>query len=114
MSDLGSELAPRFAGLPVRELAGGLALVQAATLRSRQRGLGGLDALAPEQALELPVSSVHTFTMRFGLDLIWLDRDRRVLRVDRNVPRWRVRVCWRAHSVIETAAGRADAFADAL
>jgi uncharacterized membrane protein (UPF0127 family) len=48
--------------------------------------------------------------MRFGLDLIWLDRDGRVVRVDRDVPPNRVRLCARAKSVVETLAGEADAY----
>ena len=114
MNETSSGLLARFAGLPVRELPGGLALVEATTLRSRQRGLGGLDMLPPDQALEIPAKAVHTFTMRFGLDLIWLAGDRRILRVDRDVPRWRVRTNLHARWVIETAAGQAEGFVVAL
>jgi uncharacterized protein len=52
--------------------------------------------------------SVHTFGMRFALDLVWLDGSGRVVRVDRDVPPRRVRTCLRARSVVETAAGRAE------
>jgi uncharacterized protein len=53
-------------------------------------------------ALEIPrCRSVHTFGMRFALDLVWLDRSRRVVRVDRAVPPWRLRCCWCASSVLE-------------
>jgi uncharacterized membrane protein (UPF0127 family) len=48
--------------------------------------------------------------MRFPLDLVWLDRAGAVVRVDRDVPRRRVRTCLRARSVVECGAGRADAF----
>ena len=48
--------------------------------------------------------------MRFALDLIWLDRDGAVVRVDRDVPPRRLRACRAARSVVEVAAGRADAF----
>jgi uncharacterized protein len=53
-------------------------------------------------ALEIPrCRSVHTFGMRFPLDLVWLDGARRVVRVDRAVPAWRVRWCLAARSVLE-------------
>lgn len=104
----------RFERLPQRTLPGGLTLIEASTRRSRRRGLGGLDALPPDQGLEIATQSVHTVTMRFALDLIWRARDGSVLRVDRDVPRWRIRSCPRAGTVIETAAGAADAFTDAL
>ena len=65
----------------------------------------------PTHALLLPrCRSVHTFGMRFPLDLIWLDRDGRVLRVDEAVPPWRVRSCRGAAAVLE--AGRMPAMAE--
>jgi hypothetical protein len=65
----------------------------------------------PAHALLLPrCHSVHTFGMRFPLDLIWLDRDGRVLRVDEAVPPWRVRSCRGAAAVLE--AGRMPAMAE--
>src|SRR3954454_23221166 len=45
--------------------------------------------------------SVHTFGMRFQLDLYWLDSGGDVVRVDRDVPPWRISRCRRARSVIE-------------
>ena len=53
---------------------------------------------------------VHTFGMRFDLDLIWLDKGGSVVRVDREVGRRRQRWCLRARSVVEAPAGRADKF----
>ena len=49
--------------------------------------------------------SVHTFGMRFALDLVWLAADGRVVRVDRAVPPFRVRTCRRAAAVIEAPHG---------
>jgi Uncharacterized ACR, COG1430 len=64
----------------------------------------------PCEALLIPrCRSVHTFGMRFRLDLVWLGRGGRVLRIDRDVPPWRVRSCRGAIEVLEVAAGRADA-----
>lgn len=100
----------RFAGLPRRTLAGDVILVQASTGKARRRGLSRLDALPPDHALRIRTTSVHTFGMRFALDLIWLDKHGGVVRVDRDVPPKRVRACWRARSVVETLAGHADAF----
>jgi hypothetical protein len=102
---------PRFAKLPRRPLRDGLELIEARTHRSRRRGLMRLDALGPDHGLHIPgTGSVHTFAMRFALDLIWLARDGSVIRVDRDIPPRRMKLCARARSVIETEAGRADAF----
>jgi uncharacterized membrane protein (UPF0127 family) len=101
----------RLAGLPARELEGGLRVAEARTRRSRMRGLAKLDALPADEALHIPkCRSVHTFTMRFPLDLIWLDKRGAPVRLDRDVPPSRMKMCLRARSVVECNAGRADAF----
>ncbi len=100
----------RLERLPAERLGGGLCVHDARGLRARGRGLGGLDSLPADRALRLRCRSVHTFTMRFALDLIWLDRDGGVVRVDRAVPPRRHRGCARARAVIETRAGCADRF----
>ena len=52
--------------------------------------------------------------MRFALDLLWLDADGQVVRIDRAVPPRRHRAAYRgARSVLEVNAGRGDAFAAA-
>jgi uncharacterized membrane protein (UPF0127 family) len=103
----------RLGGLPARELAGGLRVHEARGLNARRRGLGGLDDLPAERALALGCRSVHTFTMRFALDLIWLAGDGTVVRVDRAVPPRRHRGCARARAVVETRAGWADRYIEA-
>ena len=86
-------------------------MVEAKTSKARRRGLSRLDSLPPDHGLLIPrCPSIHTFAMRFALDLIWLDKGGAVVRVDRAVPPHRIRLCVRARSVVETAAGSADAF----
>ena len=52
------------------------------TRRERARGLRGREGLAPNEALFLPrCRSVHTFGMRFALDVATLDSEMRVLQV---------------------------------
>jgi hypothetical protein len=103
----------RFAGLPHRTLAGGITLVEASTGKARRRGLSRLDSMPDDHALHIRTVSVHTFGMRFALDLIWLDKHGTVVRVDRHVPPGRMRACFRARSVVETLAGQADGFLSA-
>ncbi len=105
----------RFDGSGRRELPGGLRLIVASTRRSKMLGLAKLDALPADHGLLLePCRSIHTLTMRFALDLVWLDRDGRPVRVDEAVPPRRMRTCLRARSVVETAAGGGAAFQAAL
>ena len=104
----------RLDGLPGRDLPGGLRIAEAHTRAARLKGLAKLDAMPATVALHIPKCwSVHTFTMRFPLDLIWLARDGSVVRVDENVPPRRLRTCVRARSVVECNAGAARAFVDA-
>jgi uncharacterized membrane protein (UPF0127 family) len=79
---------------------------EAASGVARLRGLAGLERLPMDVALHLPgTRSVHTFGMRFALDLLWLDGSGEVVRVDRNVPPRRLRTCLAAKSVLEARAG---------
>ena len=82
-------------------------------MSARRKGLGGLESLPPDVGLRFRTTSIQTISMRFPLDLVWLARDGSVLRVDRDVPRRRMKLCMRAASVVEVVAGRADAFVDA-
>jgi uncharacterized membrane protein (UPF0127 family) len=66
-----------------------------------------------EHALLIPrCRCVHTFGMRFPLDLVWLDAGGAPLRIDRNVPPRRVTRCAGAAAVLEypAAAFRAAGF----
>ncbi len=72
---------------------------------ARLLGLVGLRGLPAHAGLLLPrTRSVHTCGMRFALDLVWLDGDGRVVRLDQAVPPWRVRSCRTACAVVELPA----------
>ncbi len=57
----------------------------------------------------VPSQSVHTFFMKFAIDLVYLDRRKRVRKVRHAVPAWRISGCLTAHSVLELPAGTAMA-----
>jgi uncharacterized protein len=98
----------RLRRLPPAALPGPLGALDvrvASTPHARLIGLAGLPKLPPHAGLLLPrTRSVHTFGMRFALDLHWLDRDGTVIRVDRAVPPRRVRACRAARAVVELPA----------
>ena len=74
----------------------------ATSFGARLLGLALLAPPAAPVALLLPrTRSVHTAGMRFALDLEWLDRHGRVVRVDRAVPPFRLRMCRGAAAVVE-------------
>lgn len=105
----------RFDGITRRRLTGELTLIVASSRRARALGLAKLDALPGDHALLLAsCRSVHTLGMRFALDLVWLDRSGRPIRLDREVAPRRLRTCVRARGVIEANAGEGERFAAAL
>jgi uncharacterized membrane protein (UPF0127 family) len=104
----------RFDSYSGRDLPGGLRVLEASTHRARTLGLAWLGDMPHTLALHIaPCRSVHTFGMRFALDLVWLDRDGAVVRVDLGVPPRRFKACRAARSVLEARAGAGEAFASA-
>ena len=90
-----AEAAIAAAGLPH------LPVRRASTRRERLVGLA-FRRRPPGHALLLErCRSVHTFGMRYRLDLHWIDRSGRPVRVDRAVAPCRIRSCRRAFSVVE-------------
>jgi len=83
---------------------------RASSAWERLRGLLGRAPLAPDEALLIePCSSVHTFGMGYPIDLAFLDRDGRVLRVVERVKPLRVAARPGARQTLEMAAGAAQA-----
>ena len=82
----------------------------AATRSTRRRGLLGRDSLGATEGLLLsPCKAVHTVGMRFPIDVIFIDRDGRAVRIVSALAPWRIAMSARAKAVIELAAGTATA-----
>lgn len=83
-------------------------LEKAHTAATRKKGLLGRDGLLPGEGLWIaPCESVHTFFMRFPIDLVYLDRKLKVRKVRHSVGAWRMSACFSAKSVLELPAGTA-------
>lgn len=96
----------------LRRTADGLVLASAVELArdsaSRNRGLLGRDGLPADTALVIaPCSAVHTFGMRFRIDVIFTARDGRVVKIAHDVGPRRLAIAWGAFAAIEMAAGEA-------
>lgn len=91
----------------------GTAVRTADTFGRRLRGLMFRQALTPGEGLYItPCQAVHTHFMRMAIDVIFVDRDWRVLRVIPAMPPWRQSPLVKgAAGVIELAAGAAGATA---
>jgi len=73
---------------------------------TRSKGLLGRQGLAPGEGLWIiPCEAVHTFFMQFPIDLVYLDRKKRIRKLRSEVPAWRLSGCFSAHSVLELPAG---------
>ena len=81
----------------------------ARTRRARRRGLLGRAGLDQSSALVLePCAAIHTAFMRFAIDVVFMSRDGRAVRIVHRLQPWRIAVSTRAHSVIELPAGALD------
>lgn len=73
---------------------------------NRVKGLLGRDSLGAGEGLWIkPCEAIHTFFMRFAIDLVYLDRKNVVRKVRSNVGPWRISACFTAHSVLELPVG---------
>jgi len=87
----------------------GDAVELADTSETRRVGLLKHERLEPGSGLWIvPCESVHTFFMKFPIDLVYLDKQRKVRKVRHAVPAWRLSACLTAHSILELPAGTAE------
>ena len=94
----------------VRNLTRHTILAEAAavadTSAKRRTGLLKHARLAPGEGLWIvPCESVHSFFMKFAIDLVYLDRKHTVRKVRRAMRPWRISVCPSAYSILELPVG---------
>lgn len=84
-------------------------LIRARTFWGRARGLLGQVPLGPRTGLLLaPCAAVHTFGMRYAIDVAFISEQGRVLRLHQGLKPWRVALCLGAVGVVEMRAGVVD------
>ena len=72
----------------------------------RMRGLLGRRSLPGGEGILLePAASIHTFFMRFPIDVVFLDRERVVVGIARGLRPWRAAGRSGAHATLELASG---------
>jgi uncharacterized protein len=102
----------RLGRLPRFALSDDAVIHDATTFAARLLGLALLRELPSGHALLIPdCRSVHTFGMRFAIDVAFLDERGRAIQVERSVGPRRVLGCRRAFAVIEAPAGEIDRYA---
>jgi uncharacterized membrane protein (UPF0127 family) len=81
-------------------------VVPALESATRRTGLLQHTSLPVGEAMVIaPTSAVHTFWMKFPIDILFVARDGRVLKIRPAVPAWRMTGALGAFAVIEMAAG---------
>jgi hypothetical protein len=84
-------------------------LIAAFDSKSRRQGLLRHDSLPDSSAIIIaPSNAIHTFFMRFAIDVAFVARDGRVVKVSRAVRPWRIAAALRAFAAIELPAGALD------
>jgi uncharacterized membrane protein (UPF0127 family) len=74
--------------------------------KKRRTGLLKRTGLEPGEGLWIsPCEGVHTFGMKFPIDVVFLNRKRKVLKVRHNMARGRIALSLFSHSVLELPAG---------
>lgn len=98
-------------GTRVRNAAGDVVCERCDVPKSsfaRARGLLGRSGLEPGNGMLIDAApSVHMFFMRFPIDVVFLDRDWKVVRVVHGLRPWRVAGARRAVAALELPAGSA-------
>ncbi|MEO7143782.1 MAG: DUF192 domain-containing protein [Bryobacteraceae bacterium] len=85
------------------------------TSARRRRGLLKHSGLEAGQGLWIvPCEAVHTFGMKFSIDVVFLNKARKILKIRKAMPRRGIAVSLLAHSVLELPAGMADSTATAV
>jgi uncharacterized membrane protein (UPF0127 family) len=96
----------------VRNQTRGVTLADAADIAdsSETRRTGLLKHSSLEEGCGLwivPCESVHSFWMKFSIDVLYLDRSKKVRKIRHDMKPWRASMCLPAHSVLELPAGTA-------
>jgi len=75
---------------------------------TRFRGLMGRASLAPDEGMLFrPAGSIHMFFMRFPIDVVFCDRELRVVKVVQDLQPWKTAGARGAKVVVELASGAA-------
>ena len=74
----------------------------------RMRGLFGINIDAVDGLWIKPCNSVHTIAMKYSIDLVYLDKQQRIIKIVNTLPAWRLSMAFSAHSVVELKQGLAS------
>ena len=83
-------------------------LIPAFNSDARRKGLLGRDSLPEGAAMIIaPTNAIHTFWMRFAIDVVFVRRNGVVVKVHERLSPWRAAIGVRAYAAIELPTGTA-------
>jgi len=78
----------------------------AVTRATRRQGLLGRSGLPESHAIVIaPCSAIHTWFMRFPIDVVFVSRDGLIIKTRPSIPAWRMSGAMGAHAAIEMGSG---------
>jgi len=81
-------------------------LLPAFDSKTRRTGLLAHESMPPGEAMIIaPTNAIHTFFMKFPIDVLFVAKDGFVVKTRDGLRPWRMSAAWRAHAVIELSAG---------
>jgi uncharacterized membrane protein (UPF0127 family) len=80
-------------------------LLPAFDSRSRRTGLLDRTTIGDEAMIIAPSNAVHTWFMRFAIDIAFVGKNGKVLKTCEAVRPWRIAAAWGGYAVIELRAG---------
>ena len=81
-------------------------LLPALDSETRRTGLLKHQSLPVGEAMLIaPTNAIHTFFMKFPIDVAFVRKDGRIVKIRAAMPAWRMSAAWGGHAVVEMAAG---------
>lgn len=81
-------------------------LLPALDSETRRTGLLKHQSLPEGEAMLIaPTNAIHTFFMKFPIDVAFVRRDGSIVKIRAAMPAWRMAAAWGGHAVVEMAAG---------
>ncbi len=82
---------------------------RADTVLTRMRGLLGRAMLQEQEGLWItPCNAIHTWGMRYALDICFLDRQGVIIELVKNKAPWGMSACFSSYATLELKAGEID------
>ena len=74
--------------------------------KTRRTGLLAHDTFPRGSAMIIaPTNAIHTFFMKFAIDVLFVARDGRIVKIREAIHPWRMSAAWGGYGVIELSAG---------